>query len=208
MGDFDGPGRGRRQAGPGPVGPQRARSTAPRSPTTAGSAPACRPSRRSPTPAPGSSSIAHLGRPKGEPDGQLLAAPGRRAARRAARRRRRLRDRHGRGVGARDRRRPRPTARSRCWRTSGSTPARPARTTPSAVRSPTSSPAWPTRSSPTASASCTASRPRLRRRAAAAARHGRAGRAPRSRCCSGSPRTPSGPTSSCSAARRSPTSSA
>ena len=37
-----------------------------------------------------------------------------------------------------------PTARSRCWRTSASTPARPARTTRSAARSPTGSPRWPT----------------------------------------------------------------
>ncbi len=51
------------------------------------------------------------------------------------------------------------TATSPCWRTSGSTRARPARTTRCAARSPTSWRRSPTSSSATASAWCTASRP-------------------------------------------------
>ena len=152
---------------------------------------------------------AHLGRPKGAPGPAVLPAPGRGPARRAARRRRRVRRGHRRRLRPGHRRRRSRTARSPCWRTSGSTRARPARTTPSAARSPTSSPR---------SADVFVSdgfgvvhrkqASRVRRRAAAAARHGRPGRRPRSTCCAGSPRTPSGPTSWCSAARRSPTSSA
>jgi phosphoglycerate kinase len=82
-----------------------------------------------------------------------------------------------------------------------------ARTTPSAARSPTSSPPWPTASSR-----------RVRRGAPQHARvYDVAQRLPHAAgrlvvaelaCCAGSPRTPRGPTSSCSAARRCPTSSA
>ena len=83
---------------------------------------------------------AHLGRPKGAPDpayslapvaarlGELLGAPVAFAT-----------DTVGEQRPGR-RRRLSPTARSRCWRTSASTRARPARTTPCAAPSPTSSP--------------------------------------------------------------------
>ena len=102
---------------------------------------------------------------------------------------------------------PSTTARSPCWRTSGSTPVRPARTTPSGARSPTSWPGWPTRSSATASASCTASRRRCTTWRSGC-RTPWAGWWPgRSTCCVGSPRTPPAHTPWCSAVRRSPTSS-
>ena len=103
-----------------------------------------------------------------------------------------------------------PTARSRCWRTSASTPGETSKD--DAERGALRRPAGRARRrlrQRRRSARCTASRrQRLRRGAAAAARRGRPGAPPRSRCCAGSPRTPSGPTSSCSAAPRSPTSSA
>ena len=105
--------------------------------------------------------------------------------------------------GARGRR------RSRCWRTSGSTRARPARTTPSAARSPTSSPALA--DAFVSDGFGVVHRKQaigLRRRAAAAARDGRPGR-DRDRGAAPAHRaTRSGPTSWCSAAPRSPTSSA
>ena len=130
------------QAGPGPLGPQRARSTARthhrrrpdpgQRPDHQGAGRRRRPGGRDRPPGPAE------GRARG-PTYSLRA--GRRAPRRAARPGRRLRHRHGRRVRPRDRRPALDGRRGRrCWRTSGSTPARPARTTPSAARSPTS---WP-----------------------------------------------------------------
>ncbi len=138
----------------------------------------------------------------------VLAGAGGAPARRAARHRGRPRDRHGRRVGAGRRSRRWPTATSCCSRTSASTPVRPARTTPSAVRSPTSSPPWATPSSATASASSTASRPASTTSPSACRTPPAASSSPRSRCCAGSPRSRSARTSSCSAARRCRTSSA
>ena len=121
--------------------------------------------------------VAHLGRPKGEPDPAVLARPGRGAARRAARHAGRLRHRHRGGERHRDRRRRWRTARSPCWRTSASTRARPARTTRSGWRSPSElaklADAFVVRRlrrrAPQAGLG-------VRRRPAAAARHGAAGR--------------------------------
>ena len=168
-------------------------------------------SRRWPTPAPGSSwSPTSAGR-RASPDptyslapvaarlGELLGADGR------------LRHRHGRASRARavvagaGRRRGR-----RCWRTSASTPARPARTTPSAAPSPTSSPAL-------ADVFVSDGFGVVHRKQASRCTTSRSGcRTPmgglvrgRDRGAAAAHREPrSGPTSSCSAARRSPTSSA
>ena len=103
--------------------------------------------------------IAHLGRPKGEPDpkyslrpvaerlGELLGQDGR------------LRHRHGGG----ERHRDGGGARGRPGRGPRERPLQPRRDQQGRRgprrRSPASWPAWPTRSSPTASAWCTASRP-------------------------------------------------
>ena len=151
--------------------------------------------------------MAHLGRPKGEPDPAYSLEP--------------VADRLGELLGAEctsrptrwgsRRSRPSPhsrTATSRCSRTCGSTQVRRARTTTSGVPSPTSWPSSATGSSATGSASYTASR-----RASTTSRSGSRTRwagwcARRPRCCASSPRTPSVPTWSCSAARRSATSSA
>ena len=67
--------------------------------------------------------MAHLGRPKGEPDPAYSLAPVADAARRAARHRGRTSPTDTVGESARRRSSRRwPTATSRCWRTSGSTP--------------------------------------------------------------------------------------
>ena len=139
------PGRPRRparQAGPGPLGPQRAARRRRRSPTTAGSGPACRPSPSSPTPGARVVVCAHLGRPKGAagPDSTRLAPVAARLAELLGRPVA-FADRHGRRQRPGRGRRRSATATSRCWRTSASTRARRARTTRSAARSPTSSPA-------------------------------------------------------------------
>ena len=76
---------------------------------------------------------------------------------------------------------PSSRATSCCWRTSGSTPARPARWPRSARRSPPSWPPSPTSTCPTASASCTATRRR----------------SPTSRAC-----CPTRPVASCTRRRR------
>ena len=100
------------------------------------------------------------------------------------------------------------TARSPCWRTCGSTPARPARTTPSAVPSPSSWRLSRTCSSPTVSGSCTASRPACTTWPSCSRTRWAAWSRPRSTCCGASPTTRSGPMPSSSAGRRSPTRSA
>ena len=92
--------------------------------------------------------MAHLGPAQGRARRHVLAAPGRGAAGRAAGHAtsRFATDTVGESAQADGRRRC-PTATSSCSRTSGSTRARPARTTPSGARSPTSSPRSATRSS-------------------------------------------------------------
>ena len=148
--------------------------------------------------------------PTARPTRSTASRPVAAAARRAARRARRLRDRHGRADAARqavaalERRRGRS-----CSRTSASTRARPRRTRPSAR-------AFAERARRLRRR---ARLRRLRRRAPQAGERLRARASccpappasssrPSSRCSTGSPRTPSGRTRSCSAARRSPTSSA
>ena len=101
------------------------------------------------------------------------------------------------------------TARSRCWRTSASTPGETSKDDAERGAFADQLAALGRRvrlrrlrrRAPQAGHRCTTSRSGCRTRWAAWSR-------PRSTCCAGSPRTPSGPTSSCSAARRSPTSSA
>ena len=186
------------------------RSTAPPSPTTAGSAPVVADHRRrSPTPGARVVVCAHLGRPKGAAGrrstrlapvaarlGELLGRPVAFATDTVGE------SRPGRGRGLADgevallenlrfnagrdqqgRRRARRLRR----------PARrPRRRSTSA----------------TASARCTASTPASTTSRSGCRTPPAAWSPPRSRSCSSSPRTRSGPTSSCSAARRSPTSSA
>ena len=131
-----------RQAGPGPLRPQRARSTATRI-TDDGRIRASVPTIQALADAGARVVVtAHLGRPKGAPEDRVLAAPGGRrgSASCSAPRWPSPTDTVGR-VGPRDRRR-----RSRDGEVAraGERPlqrrARPARTTPSAARSPTS---WP-----------------------------------------------------------------
>ena len=108
------------------------------------------------------------------------------------------------------RRRRSATATSRCWRTCGSTPARRARTTPSAARSPTSSPRWRDAYVGDGFGAVHRKHASVVRRAASGCRT-----RPGGWCCAevevlraAHRATRTGPTSSSSAARRSPTSSA
>ena len=202
-------GRGRGQAGPRPVRPQRAARRRHGSPTTAGSAPASRRSRRWPTPGARVVVTAHLGRPEGRAGRRVLAGAGRRAARRAARP---GTSRSRPTPSATPPARPSPawpTARSPCWRTSGSTPGETSKD--DAERG-----AFADQLAALADAFVSdgfgvvhrKQASRLRRRAAAPARDGRAGRGRDRRAAAAHGGPASARTSSCSAARRSPTSSA
>ena len=153
--------------------------TAPPSPTTAGSARAC-PTIQALADAGARVVVAaHLGRPEGRArPGVLACAPvAARLGELLGQRRSRSRPTPSASPRQRDRRRPRRTARSRCWRTSASTTARPARTTTTAARSPTSSPQLA--DAFVSDGFGVVHRKQavgLRRRAAAAARDGRPGR--------------------------------
>ena len=139
----------------------------------------------------------------------VLAAPGRRPAGAAARPAGRVRARHGRRERPAAGRRARATASCCCWRTSGSTPGETSKD--DAERREFAARAGRAhrrrgrgRRVRRGRVRCRAPQARLglRRRHAAAAllRRPRARRA--RRCCAGSPATPSGPTSSCSAASK------
>ena len=101
------PGRPARQARPRPVRPQRPARRDDRSPTTAASARRCRRSRSSADAGAKVVVVAHLGRPKGAPEEKYSLRAGRRADVRAARHGRRVRHRHGRRLGEGRRRRAR-----------------------------------------------------------------------------------------------------
>ena len=118
-----------------------------------------------------------------------------------------LAERRGRGVGRGPGGRAGRRRGRRCWRTSGSSRPRRARTTPSGPGSP---PGWPRSAEPctsaTASAPCTASTPASTTCPRCSRTPPGTWSSPRSRCSASSPPTRPGPTWWCSAAPSRPTS--